>query len=385
MNIRVPSSATIANCEDALIELQSRGGADIDLLLSTKPRGKELGAEMSWVQFVLTWAKSQSSLRLKTFADGPDDKQIADFTDRLIGLIASLISDSIQSELNGIDLTSVYKSAALKRLDLLQDKRPNLHSRGPTVEIVAADDFVKDKPASLYPRGGGGERVLGSRVYYKRAAPRLLQAVAPNENQLNIDEDLVRAFGSLLYEIFRNTEDHARVDVYGNAFKHSYRVVHASAAGIKPDHLANATAGYAPLDTYIKRFRPNPLKKQLSFINLSILDSGPGFAQTWTDTPLEELSLADELRATLDCFSSGTRKLRDEYGKGLDLVRQYLRQNNGFMRLRTGRQSLYYDSIHDQDLGQPIPMRSWLPEGQEHAGRTEGALLTVLLPFGGTH
>lgn len=385
MKIRVPSKATVSNCEKALLELQTCGDEDCDLLIPTRPRGKELGAEMSWIQFVLTWAKAQSNRRLKTFAENSDDVQIKDFTDRLIGLVASLTAGSIVSERNGIDFTSEYKTEALDRLNLLQEKRPNIHSRGPTVEVVAADDFVKDKPASLYPRGGGGERVLGSRVYFIRAAPRLLKAVVHSPNQLKIDEDLDRVFGSLLFELFKNTEDHAKVDVRGNAFEHSYRIMHTSVAGVLPEHLPNATEGYPPLDTYIKRFRPGKGRKQLSFINLSVLDSGPGFAQTWTGTPLEQLSVEEELQATLDCFTSGTRKLRDEYGKGLDLVRQYLRRHKGFLRLRTGRQSLYYDSAQDEDLGAQIPMRSWWPEGQEHAGRTEGALLTVLLPFGGTN
>ncbi|WP_119454036.1 hypothetical protein [Henriciella algicola] len=344
-----------------------------------------MGAEIAWVQMLLTWAQGEPSGALQTFADSPDDQQVDRLTDRMIGTVASLCAGRVVSKSSGKDLTDAYRAKALDRLNALQDRRPNQATKGPSIEVITGDDYGRDKPASFYPRTRDGSRLLGSRDYFMRAAPRMLGAISRQVSWLEQDELSQRTFGTLLYEAFRNTEDHARRDLDGNIVNHSYRLVQASFAGQLPEALDRATAGYAPLRKYIRRFSPKAGHKQLSFVTLSILDSGPGFAQTWTQKPLQQLSDEEEYAATLDCFTAGTRKAHDVYGRGLVLVREFLRKSNGFLRLRTGRMSLFYDAHADVSPDGPIPVERWRPESGTQLAPVSGALLTMMFPVRGTH
>ena len=385
MRNRIPSSLTIHSCEQALLELR-RAPRDFDHLVApTNFRHSSFGAEISWVQFILTWAHRYKNCRLSTYAEDPKDLQIEKFTKQLIGIVASLCASEIRSHRNSTVLTDSYKGHAIDRLDMLQEPRPNEYTKGQKIVVIANDDRGRDTPASLYPRLQDGRRKIGSLTYFVRAASRLIKAILPNETGITSDPDTDLAVGNLLYETYRNTEDHAKYDIIGNHIQHSYRIMQASYTGGTKEKLIEATDGIEPLQQYINRFQTTNGRSQLTFLSLSVLDSGPGFAQSFTLVPLEELEFNHEMAVTLKCFTSATRRNRSEYGKGLQLVRAYLRKRRGFLRLRTGRVSLYYDGNTDTNSEDLMPFTSWVENGQQQAAPVEGSLVTMHLPVGGTH
>lgn len=380
----LPSKSTIASCESALATLHASVDEPGCIVMPTKFNQKPMGAEISWVQYLLTRIKKHKSLKLLTYATRGDDNQIENFTKQLIGTVGSLSATEIRSKLSDDWLTESYKERAFSRLESLQKSRPSSYTLGPNVEVVAGDDFAKDTPASLYPSIVDGRRVLGDRVHFIGAAARLIEDIVPNDKTINNDEETRRAIGTLLFETFKNTEDHSKRDLFGNMVEHSYRIMQASYTGILPENLLLATEGFEPLERYIRKFRPTNGKKQLTFLSLSVLDSGPGFAQTITSTPIEKLNHNEELEATLACFTARTRRNRSEYGKGLQIVRQYLQRKRGFLRLRTGRLSLFYDAWTDQDLDAPIPLENWISIETRQVAPVEGTLISMHLPVGET-
>ena len=385
MQIRIPAVASISSCEQALRQLARVQRGPCHLVAPTNFKHTSFGAEISWVQFLLTWAKKYKTCRLSTFAEEPKDLQIEKFTKQLIGIVASLCASEVRSHTNNSLLTDYYKGLAIERLDKLQEQRPNDHTKGQKIDVIAYDDLGRDTPKSLYPRQIDGHRELGDRPYYVRAAPRLIKAILPLEKGITSDPDTDKAVGNLLYETFRNTEDHAKRDIIGNSFQHSYRIMQASFTTGIQEKLIEATQGVDPLQQYIRKFRTTNGKSQLTFLSLSVLDSGPGFAQTLTMTPLEKLGISEELQATLRCFTAATRRNRPEYGKGLELVRAFLRKKRGFLRLRTGRVSLYYDGVLDTNLNEPIPLKLWALTEQPQGTPVEGSLVSMHIPVGDTH
>lgn len=385
MQFRIPSVATIASCEEALLKLEKTPTDHSHLVAPTNFKHKSFGAEISWAQFILTWAQKYGKCKLSTFAEGPSDVQIENFTKQLIGFVASLCASEIRSLRNNSVLTDYYKGIAIERLDKLQERRPNDYTKGQKIEVIASDDLGRSSPESLYPRKVNGYRALGSRSYFVRAASRLVSSILPLEKVITRDPETERAIGALLYETFRNTEDHARYDISGNSIRHSNRILQASATSGFRRTLIEATDGIDPLQQYISRFQPTNGKFQLTFLTLSILDSGPGFAQTFTLVPLRKLSFEQELEATKECFTSASRRNRPEYGKGLELVREYLRRRRGFLRLRTGRVSMYYDGTLDNNVDEPIPLKLWQTNGQPQVAPVEGSLISMHVPVGDTH
>jgi hypothetical protein len=94
------------------------------------------------------------------------------------------------------------------------------------------------------------------------------------------------------------------------------------------------------------------------------------------------MTLDEEEHAVRQCFGSGTSKNHDRFGQGLLHVTRVLRAEGGFLRLRTGRLSLYVDySAQDAGADASHALRRWLPEDGEPLAPVAGSLLTVMLPM----
>jgi hypothetical protein len=91
------------------------------------------------------------------------------------------------------------------------------------------------------------------------------------------------------------------------------------------------------------------------------------------------------LAAVIDCFKkNATSKRHGDYGQGLPLVIKLLREKRGFLRLRTGRLSLYEDysrPVGDPD-SPPDLQGGYLPDKSVRTlSRVEGTLVTLLVPL----
>lgn len=379
----IPAKATIGACEAALSEFAD--GSSGHLKLPTHLRSMSVGGEISWVQFLLTWAARDPDRIISTFARSAADKQISELTSKLYGTMATLCADRLLSVGGRTDLTSEYKHKAIERLQKLQTLNPHEATRGPAIEVIAADSLGYATPESLYRRSSDGHFELGDRDFFVRSIPQLLKRIAPTDRDLLHADEMHRAIGTLLYETFKNTEDHGMTQLDGRRIDQSFRLFQANYTAQLPESLLESSLDYVPLREYFTRFSPSEGSAQLKFVGISALDAGLGFAQTWTKKQLSELSLEEELEATVACFSHGTSKRSDRFGKGLPLVRAVLKRRSGFLRLRTGRLSLYYDAAQDGDgLSQPIPLKSWSLEGGRPLAQVRGTLVTMIIPAKGT-
>ena len=385
MQIKIPTEATIAACEEALQLLsETTTDAEIDLVTTHKYQGA--GGDLSWAQLLLTWAQKSEHRTLRTYlGQNPTSEKLQSVCSSLLNLIAILCSDKVENgQQQRQDETLLSKSEAINQLSRLQTKRADAATKGPSISVVAADSLGFGSPDSLYVTASPGHKTLGNRDYFVRASDRIFKRIAPNDRKLHSNPLISNAFGTLLYELFKNTEDHALQDIDGKRLAQCFRVFRADYVSMEKNSLLNSTADYAPLNAYYDQFMPGQGRKHLNFISLSVLDSGPGYAQTWTRQPFEELTEEEEKAATIRCFSNGTSKHSDRYGKGLPLTRNILRQQKGFLRLRTGRQSLFYSGSNDLNPDIEIPLHSWAPQSNVKLARVHGTLISILLPVSGT-
>jgi hypothetical protein len=92
--------------------------------------------------------------------------------------------------------------------------------------------------------------------------------------------------------------------------------------------------------------------KRHKFIELSVVDSGPGLARRWLASReqdvkyvsnLNDISIQEEEEAVVECFKKwATSSHSSLRGIGLFSVAKMLREKNGFMRLRSGRLSYLF-------------------------------------------
>ena len=382
----VTKSMTIAAAETLLAGLETSSTAG-PARLPTRGHHHHAGGEAALVQALVTWAQRTTRPAMATYVPTREDpdRQIITLTRQFFGVAAALLCD----EATAIDGASIFerlREVALARLDTLQSERPREASRGPQYEIVCVDHLDRAAPRLLYDKGAEAQPELKGIGAFIDVAKQIRSAIVPAELASALPTSFPDAVGGALYELFRNTEDHARTDDHGDKLARSIRAVQARRHAIARSKLAEVVQDSHALASYCGRLRPpRSGNRDLQLIEISVIDSGPGFASAITKRPLDDLDPVEEADAVRRCFlKHATGKDRSRSGLGLCNVVDILREHGGFLRLRTGRQSLYADlSLERRVAYGTLPdLQDWpRPPGAPTPARAAGTLLTILLPL----
>ena len=356
--------------------------ANDPLRLPTKMRYLAAGGEAALTQLILTWAQKSQTRKLQTFITSTDDPNVVEISRRLFGMTAVLSARSVSGVPNDLDVSDVVSKACIERLTQIQSAQPKAAYRGPSIEIVCADHIARSQPYLRYQPSVAGRRKLRSRSNYKLLAGWLIRNTVPEAYIGAVDEEADSAIGGMLYEVFKNTEVHGLVNAWGDILDISVRGLKTSHLSPTPVELARIVADYAPLGEYCQSLEPPAGGAQLHLFELSVIDSGPGFASSWTKRPLDDLSPDEEERAVRECFLRGSSSGRDRFGEGLPHVIRLLQREKGFLRLRTGRMSFFADFSKPQDeqLGAEFLQR-WVPDDNLPLAPVSGSVLTIIVPM----
>ena len=120
--------------------------------------------------------------------------------------------------------------------------------------------------------------------------------------------------------------------------------------------------------------------QRLRFIEFCVFDSGLGLARRWLDDKWSpSISLPAEYSACLECLkkhrSSSNRR---DKGRGLAEVMTTLASLNGFLKIRSGRLSLYRDFIN-------TPLKTGVTDVELYDFPSCTTVLTELAPVFGTY
>lgn len=373
--MQIAKRSTIAATEAALADAAA-AAFDGSLVLPNNLSYTGIGAEAALVQAILTWAR-RSSDSVQSWADS--EEQATELVRKLPGLVAGLCGHAI-GDSKGLDRTTAVRNLAIERLNLLQGVRPQEAYRGQAVEVVCADHLGLGVPYLLYtPDPRGGYR-LRTRENFRNLAAWMLARVLQRTYRAHFDPQADEALGAMLYEVFKNTEEHALHDHDGDLLPLSIRALSAKHHSGSPDDFARITQGFEPLQAYCRSLEPPPEASQAHLFELSVIDAGPGFASSWTHKPTDTLTLGEEEQAVRDCFGGGSTKRAERFGQGLPHVLRLLERQKGFLRLRTGRMSFFVDFTSENPIDGHALQRHDPPEG-EGWPLVVGSLLTLLIPM----
>ncbi|RXZ64239.1 hypothetical protein [Pelagerythrobacter rhizovicinus] len=375
--MRITAQSTIAASERALTSL-SQAPAGEPLRLPSNIRHLAGGAEAALTQVIISWAQQNPDALLETFIESPE--QIGGFVRRLPGLVAGLCAKKATGHGQTGSIATALHGAALARLDQLQSERPKRGYRGASAEIVCADHLGRDTPYLLYLPGALGGSGLRPRENFRDLASWLLRGAIRGSYRDHVPADAADAIGAMLFEIFKNTEDHALTDIAGDLLDVSIRAIKTNHHAMAPDQLARIVGEYAPLARYCDALTVPQGAVFTHLFELSVLDSGPGFAATWTGSALPDLSLEDEDNAVRACFGKGSAKGQSRFGEGLPHVLRLLRRQKGFLRLRTGRLSFFID-FSDEEHAADGALRRYEQAGLAALAPVAGSLMTILIPM----
>jgi hypothetical protein len=377
--LQVPGHLNLQAIEDSLLSLQRL--PDQKTIWPFHVRGIALGGEAALAQLIITWALAarRPALNLPTGSFTP--QQIDEFVSQLHGLTASLVCESAVDQ-SGEQHQELLRANALLKLHELDGSTPrNALHRLHDLTILCADHLGRNTPRLLYYSGVDRAPSVRNEKEFRLLVHWILRSITPESRQRR-NSSIGDAVGSMLHEVFENTEEHATKDLEGNLLRKSLRGFFARHHWLSEHESDTLTEGYPALRQFCRAIPSSGTRKQL--LEISVFDSGPGFAQRLTKTKLSELSTKQEFGAVRDCFRGRvTTKTHSGHGIGLKYVLRLLRQRQGFLRLRTGRLSLFADLSKDglTEADSAPDLRD--ASGGEVARRAvvQGTLMSLLIPL----
>jgi hypothetical protein len=228
--------------------------------------------------------------------------------------------------------------------------------------------------------------------------PKLVGSVMHPEDLKGKIEEQYPLLTTLLFELVKNTQDHAMFDADGSAIPQSLRVFFSRFYPLSSLDVFVDKKSEHPLPphlAYVKSLNPEDHSSMRSqtkqrfkgILEFSVLDSGPGFVGSWLRRrvdPAESIDL--EYQAVLACLREGHSTARNpNRGLGLTDVMRVLRLLNGFIRIRTNRISLYRDFhlLPAQATTESAGLMDWkrgLSTKPSVFGPVTGAAVSVLIP-----
>jgi hypothetical protein len=291
----------------------------------------------------------------------------------------------LASQSNWPDLASVQNSAFL----LCADHKPPEYG-------LPEQLYRQHKPEGLLPWAG-----------VPQLLDHLTKAVSPAVAPAWIEARpaLREAIATIFSETFKNTHDHAREGIDGSDLETSVRAIYARFYSMQDVIASIPDDGVTQAERYVRSFAPRTVKPGVrvpdlpavgGFLELSILDSGPGMAARWLRRPVQDLDARQQLDAVLQCFGKGrTTTTSPGRGFGLWKVLISLIGLRGFISVRTNnihafRQYGYSATTGQEELpgGQRVPKEqlydwkrgfSTVPSEYPHV---QGTVISFLLPMG---
>ena len=364
-------------------------GTDPEIRLPiSMSHGGGLGVDAALAQFIVTWARAYEKPVLHLYAPTPEAiTHIPQVAKSAAGFFALIMSSEIHTENHDV-----------------VDRREALLAIKPLVEAMFEGD-IRNTSSSKGARPTAinlfcinhAKREFIKPFYYDYSSPSIQPEswfsglIAHSSALMTARKDrasLLKAglpeLGSVLWELIDNADQHAVTDVSGNKYRKALR-----GTSIKLNRITRQDAlGYSDREPELARFilRHFLRSEVLDFLEISVIDSGPGLARRWLTAKegrpiksLEELNLDEELTATVDCFKKHVTSKPDpaRSGMGLHNALQALNKLEAYVRVRTGRLS----------LNQAFQGRSGIMEFEPSARGTkqvlaaaEGTVFTICIP-----
>jgi hypothetical protein len=333
--LQVPGQLNLRSIERSLSDLLR--APDQKVFWPMNVRGIALGGESALVQLMITWALGARKPGFNLPIRSLNEDQMESLVRQIHGLSATLLADAALDQ-SGHDHHEILQLYGLLKLRQLDGPNPRdvLH-RQHDFTLLCADHLGRSSPRLAYLTPRGGAPIVRDEKYFRVLCEWIFKSIFPPAFLPTLKDYDPEAVGSLLHEVFENTDEHATRDIEGNILKKSVRGFFVRRHWLSASEIEHLTDGYPPLRVFCESIPTfGDGKRQL--IEVSVFDSGPGLAQRLKNKPLAAMSTREEFDAVQDCFRAGvTTKTHSGHGIGLKYVVRLLRQKKGFMRVRTGR------------------------------------------------
>lgn len=381
--------ATIAACEEHLGSIER--GTDGRLLLASNLKYAHCGGAVSLLQVISTWSRSipETDSVLLTHAQAPHAEQtIANLVETLPGLVSVLMSAQVVARDGKTSMLATAYEEARQRIEAMDAGRFRDTARGAATTLLCADQTTKRALQPFYhSTTSGGAHIRGESDFVDLARDLMLAALG-DARKHDFEFKDVEAVGVMLRELFANTHYHARTDAAGRPYRRSVRGAHFAQHALDEDE--KVSGGFPPLQEYLASVIARPRRAaRAKLLEISVFDSGPGYAARAAGRPIDEdVPLEREYELVRNCLLRNvSTRMQDGAGIGLPRMLSRLKGRGGFVRLRTGRLSLFRSFAGEHESSLVDADYDLEDAGAAAAGFTRhppaaGAVVTLLFPIG---
>ena len=354
--------------------------------------GGAFGVPAGIIQLIGAWARTQPNPTLQFHAGLANADYFQSLANTPHGMVAIYFAQSIRNPSDGSIISArPYRSYLIPPVMAMQQNQFQKTMGGRGVFLCCFAGARNEYIRPFYPREDGEK--IRSRSDFRLLTDNALEAFAPEALRRFIPNDLDN-LSLLIYELFSNTHDHARVDVNGSVISRSVR-------GILLKHIPKGygarerdfNASDVALNRYLTRAlardeTPRTVTKshQLSkaFLEITVFDTGPGLVRRWLSaqsqaTNLASIKVEEEFEVVRSCFSEHvTTKSILGSGQGLPTVLETLKKLRAFLRLRTGRLCLVQDFSEPTSVD--FSLKHWLA-AKPLLPDTLGAVYSIVVPL----
>jgi hypothetical protein len=343
----LPDKASYSDIEDAFQKVKLHPGLKLTLpnLLGCKGG---LGVEGLLCQLIATWIRVNPKERVyQVNAVGEELDPFKKLCSSLYGTCALKYSSEIyngENELVDKNIALEYAYESVRKVnsgfyyDAYQDQYATVFSfksPGPNKEYNNKIYLGKDSI---------------DRDYVRVLVREIISAlVLDHEHYFNISE-FVDSVSAIVSELFDNTHNHSRHDVNGSSLAENFRAIIIDCSEINSERLIELTKDgvlgmssiYTDWDGWMKKNNSN-----IPILDITVVDSGPGYARRWTSKEAADLSWREEVEAIERCFTKNFTTTKNyASGSGLSHVMRDVKKLKGWFTLRTGR-ALVSKSFHN--------------------------------------
>ena len=356
-----------------------------------------LGVSVSFAQMIATWACCSSKTRCRNIlttlpSEGYDSHR--QFVSRLHGLTAAYYAKWIVGKDEDKNLRSKLLSACAPRIKHMGRREYSKVSRGRMAELIFVNGAQHQFHSAVYLQNPKQADLMDPQRHGELiVSPSEMNAMVVNVlNELNLSrrdfdrlgpiiEDRGCPLGHLLHELFRNTAEHAYLDIYGRIPAKGLRCILFAVRSIEPDHLETknlVSADHPDIDEYFDQLRRRTkygIRKKVHILELSIFDTGPGFVDTISILgKYGEPGTDGEYVARCFC-DHVSRKSGANSGLGLGRVLSHIKNLNGFVRFRTATTEVFYSSNIQESASMATPHVT------ESLPKVTGTVITIAIPL----
>jgi hypothetical protein len=392
--IIVSSEINISKIEVLLNQLPAFNSKNyVDLKLPTNVKFVGFGALLSLFQLMITWRRLKNCGRLIIGNTEVNEDDLQEFTKKYYGFIASVLAWEVGViNFNGVDLKASIRAHNSRLMKLYQSSNFDDVARGDSILFPCFDHIESSLGLlpSLYYDGS-----LRDETNFATISEALIDITFKNNQSIkNYFIEISSHLNSILYELFDNTNKWAKHSFTGKTLKPSVRGIYGRLYKIE----WNSISGYANSEGLIKYFDSirkimNPFDSRfMTFLEISVYDSGPGFAQKYSKKPLDEMSLSEEYNYVIECLRKHNTShteigIAQHTGLGLFTIMDLLSSNFGYLSIRTGRLNLYRDFLGIPFENQKSKLYNYaLLDTKSSSGvieyhpRVDGTFVTLIIP-----